>query len=50
MQKILEFDNEFGVYRLQGSNHFREAATLVLHLLHVGILGLPMRSGFRHNK
>ena len=50
VQDILEFDNEFGVYRLQGSNHIREAATLVLNLMHAGIFALPMRSGFRHNK
>ena len=50
VQNILEFDNEFGVYRLQGSNHIRKAATLFLNLLHAGIFVIPMRSGFRRNK
>ena len=47
---IPKFANVFVVYRLKSARNFRTAADLVLTLLHEGILGLPMRFGFIHNK
>ena len=40
-----ELVDEFGVYHLEGSHHCLTAETLVTPLLHMGILGLPIRSG-----
>ena len=50
VEQIPMFADVFVVYRLQVSQNFGTAAELVLHLLHEGILGLPIRRGFINNK
>ena len=50
VEQIPKFANVFVVYRLNSALRFRTAADLVLKLLPKGILGLPMRVGFIHNK
>ena len=50
VKRIPKFANVFVVYHLKSALRFRTAAELVLKLLHEGILGLPMRFGFIHNK
>ena len=50
IEQIPMFADMFVVYGLQVSQNFDTAAELILHLLHEGILGLPICGGFIHSK